>query len=427
VFFGDIAACAECSAEYRPSFPNCLTCGAPAAMALGSRTIATAQPDSAPIASDIDVEVGPISNNKGPSRQPAVVQGPDGDDLASSAVSEIGTPKDPSTTRPKVASPSRSHRVYWSLLLIGAIVVAFAVPLLTPPGAVMSTPTILGTALGSATVVALAFTAVFGRLWRGMGAAAFFALFISIFLGNSIKDSYNASNAQNFASAMNDELMPSASNALAGKPDLTESAPKSQGDLGKIEGLLREMIISNATFQKEYEAALEASGVMELMSSERILSDTDGSETDKIVQAASWTVAQFEQRVTEEYEVFSEKVRTLSFQNKNTRTSFVNGFLKTAQETEKFSAEMWALEKEILRRQIAVARFLIANRGKWTVDVDNIYFEDDAAIDPYNSMQSQLTSAIEEQDALLQQRQKDFNALQEQYKTALATMSAAVP
>jgi len=88
---------------------------------------------------------------------------------------------------------------------------------------------------------------------------------------------------------------------------------------------------------------------------------------------------------------------------------------------------MWALEKEILRRQIAVARFLIANRGKWTVDVDNIYFEDDAAIDPYNSMQSQLTSAIEEQDALLQQRQKDFNALQEQYKTALATMSAAVP
>ncbi len=311
--------------------------------------------------------------------------------------------------------------------MIGTSGVVFAAPLLTPPGVVMSTPVILGTALGGAAVGALTFTAVFGRLWRGMGAAAFFALFVSLFLANSIKDSYNASNAQNFTSAMNDELLPSASNAFAGKPDLTEAVPKSQGDLGKIEGLLRETIKSNATFQKEYEAALEASGLMELLSTERILRDTDGSETDKIVRAASWTVAQFERRATEEYEVFLEKVRALHLQNKNAKTSFVNGALKTAQETKQFNTKAWALENVTLRRQIAIANFLIANRGKWTADVDNIYFEDDAAIESYNNMQSQLTSAIEEHDALLRQRQQDFNSLQERYKKALATGSGGVP
>ncbi|MBK8840775.1 MAG: hypothetical protein IPO30_19410 [Hyphomonadaceae bacterium] len=290
----------------------------------------------------------------------------------------------------------------------------------------MSTPVILGTALGGAAVGALTFTAVFGRLWRGMGAAAFFALFVSLFLANSIKDSYNASNAQNFTSAMNDELLPSASNAFAGKPTSLRPCRSLKATLEKLKGCSGRRSKVMLPFKRNMKQPWKPPGswncyrLSEFCATQTVPRQTRSSEQ----QVGRLRSSRDEQRRSMK---FLGKVRALDLQNKNAKTSFVNGALKTAQETKQFNTKTWALENVTLRRQIAIANFLIANRGKWTADVDNIYFEDDAAIESYNNMQSQLTSAIEEHDALLRQRQQDFNSLQERYKKALATGSGGVP
>ena len=290
----------------------------------------------------------------------------------------------------------------------------------------MSTPTILGVAVGGAAVGALAFTVFFGRLWRGMGAAVFFALFVSIFLSNSIKDSYNASNVQNFGSAMNDEILPGISDALFGSggptevSDTTETEPKSQGDLGTMERLFREQLRINLVFQKEYETALNAAGFGDLLTPSRFLRDTGGSQTEKIIREARSTVAQFERRAVEEMEKFKEKVRALDLQDKNAETSFMNGALKSMQEAKEFNSKSWTLESDILERGIAMANFLNSNRGKWTADGDQIYFEEDSAVETYNQLQSQMMAVVADQEALLRRRQEQFNSLQEKFKKVLA-------
>lgn len=297
--------------------------------------------------------------------------------------------------------PQRHERKkYWVFALFVACVTILISGFVSQSTQINSTAYIVGFAFGSAVVAACVFTLVFGRLWTGMGAAAFGAILACFVVALFITNERSKAGGRTFLESLQGDIIEQVANSTgteALKPIST--TPSQGGAMGVLEQFVRTNFNEQVDLQRRYLAALDALRWETVLDPQRLNDDSDLSKSLSMVENARRVMQLYRDEDTRRVEQIPARLDALQISERD-REAAKNGALR-AMETDKPDwQQTWDLEAAMIEDFERIVRLLKDQQGRWVVEDAQIIFDEGDSADNYNALLTNLDAKIAEQEAV---------------------------
>lgn len=286
-------------------------------------------------------------------------------------------------------------------------------------GAVKTHPTpdiafTIGASLLPALILA-ALTWAVSRDARHEKGIVFGCIFASLVLGNYLGVLREREQANDFLDRMKSTTRSYAEQAIVDpdslpKPvDIRPAVATAQGDTGKAEVVIKEMLNEFAAAHNAYLAEIQALGWYTLLDAKRLRKDTSLEESWSIVKGGERIARKYQQHSLDLIDAMPEKVKQAAFRSERSRESMLQGFKASQPKARQNARELWALEFAAIDEMRGIVQLLDHQRGHYQVSDTQVLFKTHADLAAYNKHIEEL-GRIGRQQQVLQQRMMEATA-----------------
>lgn len=277
--------------------------------------------------------------------------------------------------------------------------------------------------------VAAIWTAIKGRFWRNLAKSySICIIFVSLLglAGGWLMDKYARNSAASIEKqeAAKDVLgqmqedMRSAwttlrdSNGKGQAPSLdrSPSTASTGSEYEQIRALMQAFYQDLITLQNEYVQELNAAGINELLKPDRISTDRDFIESQRMLGTIREVVQRYKKRAEDEMARFPERINNASFSS-SIKDSMLSGFQRGQANASTKFREVWKLEISIVERAAEMLGHLRNTKGLWTVQNGMFIFDRNADLNKFNQIMQQMNDDLNRQTELRDQSQRESEAV----------------
>ncbi|WP_395742074.1 hypothetical protein [Prosthecobacter sp.] len=189
-------------------------------------------------------------------------------------------------------------------------------------------------------------------------------------------------------------------------------------DLGKFLLITRQYFAEVAALQKDYTDEVTKIGFMRVLDGERILKDTDSSESYDLIARARVLVKKYGAKMREAVASLPAKVRA-----SNISAAVREGHAREAEagveQAMKTFDETWTLEAGVIDHAQAIIDLLSRRRGHWHMSKGRFMFDDDADLVAFNESMAKITAAVARQNEIKEKGQRDAGKMFDDVRAVL--------
>jgi hypothetical protein len=165
-----------------------------------------------------------------------------------------------------------------------------------------------------------------------------------------------------------------------------------------INRFLEDLAQTGTQARQDYLGAMNAVGWNTLLNADRLAQDEDFTETKKILTEAEALVAKYAKQSSDNFDQTPVLARNLDIPER-AKAEFITGWEQGAGATREKLQRVWALEKQVLGH-FRDATALLADRDTWAPANGQIQFQEQEALDAFNTLMAKIQSDAAEQQEI---------------------------
>jgi hypothetical protein len=202
-------------------------------------------------------------------------------------------------------------------------------------------------------------------------------------------------------------------------PSKTTTPPADDAsDVEKMVLVTRQYFEELAALQKSYTEELDKIGFTRLMNTQRVMADTDFSESEDILARARVLVKKQGDKMRESLASLPAKIRASNMSPAEKENGALNAEKGTPEAIVIFN-ETWGLEESVVDQLAAIMDLLRKRRGHWQVSNDLFLFNDPSDLAVFNAAMGKITAAAARQTEIQQQGKQKTGKVFDDLRTAL--------
>ena len=165
-----------------------------------------------------------------------------------------------------------------------------------------------------------------------------------------------------------------------------------------INTFLDELAQSGTQSRQDYLAELDGVGWNTVLNADRLAQDEDFTETKKILAEAETLMAKYAKQSSDNFDQTPVRARNLDIPEP-AKAEFIAGWEQGAGAIREKLQQVWALERQVLGH-FRDATILLADRDTWAPANGQIQFQEQEALDAFNTLMAKIQSDAAEQQQI---------------------------
>jgi hypothetical protein len=319
---------------------------------------------------------------------------------------DASKPAAPLTAAPK-ESRSRAPGVAWLLAVMVGLGTYVAIDGYV---GLWNMPARFGYSLVSGTLLWLLFYAVVAKRYgRGLPFMSFLGIYGALIAGSTVRHENLQRNEQQAKASLAADLERVAKAMDSGSTTVRTSPVQSQGDMGKIEAMVKAFLDRSQALRSANDAETSRAGSLTLLDADRLLKDQDLVESRLIIKRSREAYKRMRAEWNAVLDDYLRQANALDIAP-NVRANVVQEATTSVGVARTRVMTMFDIQEESMTEGEAIISMLTANQGRWSVQNGMMIFDTDQLVDQYNALNGKILRLGERLRKVQEEAQRDRKA-----------------